>query len=70
MILAEDGEGIQHLVGATDRGATFPVARNDFASKNVEFTGPVYSPDKRILFANIQEPGYMFAITGPWRRQV
>ena len=71
VILAEDGEGIQHLVGATDRGDTFPVARNDFtdASRNVEFTGPVYSPDRRILFANIQEPGYMFAITGPWRRQ-
>ncbi|MBA2309852.1 MAG: DUF839 domain-containing protein [Pseudonocardiales bacterium] len=71
VILAEDGEGIQHLVGATDSGATFPVARNDFtdATKNVEFTGPVYSPDKKILFANIQEPGYMFAITGPWRRQ-
>jgi uncharacterized protein len=71
VLLAEDGEGIQHLVGATDGGATFPVARNDFqdATKNVEFTGPVYSPDRRILFANIQEPGYMFAITGPWRRQ-
>jgi secreted PhoX family phosphatase len=71
VILAEDGQGIQHLVGATDRGATFPVARNDFtdATRNVEFTGPVYSPDARILFANIQEPGYMFAITGPWRRQ-
>lgn len=71
VILAEDGEGIQHLVGATDSGRTFPVARNDFsdATKNVEFTGPVYSPDGKILFANIQEPGYMFAITGPWRSQ-
>ena len=71
VILAEDGEGVQHLVGATESGATFPMARNDFsdATKNVEFTGPVYSPDGRILFANIQEPGYMFAITGPWRRQ-
>jgi secreted PhoX family phosphatase len=71
VILAEDGDGIQHLVGATDRGRTFPVARNDFsdATKNVEFTGPVYSPDGKVLFANIQEPGYMFAITGPWRRQ-
>ncbi len=71
VIIAEDGQGVQHLVGATDRGATFPVARNDFtdATRNVEFTGPVYSPDARILFANIQEPGYLFAITGPWRRQ-
>jgi uncharacterized protein len=71
VILAEDGEGVQHLVGATPSGATFPVARNDFqdGTKNVEFTGPVYSPDRKTLFANIQEPGYMFAITGPWRRQ-
>jgi secreted PhoX family phosphatase len=71
VILAEDGEGIQHLVGATDSGQTFPIARNDFAdaTKNVEFTGPVYAPDRRTLFANIQEPGYLFAITGPWRRQ-
>ena len=71
VIIAEDGEGIKHLVGATDRGQTFPIARNDFtdASRNVEFTGPVYAPERNILFANIQEPGYMFAITGPWRAQ-
>lgn len=72
VILAEDGEGIQHLVGATDSGATFPIARNDFVTaktKNVEFTGPIFSPDKKLLFANIQEPGYMFAIKGPWRWQ-
>ncbi len=71
VIIAEDGEGIQHLMGALPDGTTFPVARNDFAdaTKNVEFTGPVYSPDGKFLFANIQEPGYMFAITGPWRNQ-
>jgi uncharacterized protein len=71
VILAEDGEGIQHLIGASPSGQTFPIARNDFTdgTKDVEFTGPVYSPDRDILFANIQEPGYMFAITGPWRRQ-
>jgi hypothetical protein len=47
------------------------VARNDFTdgSKNVEFTGPIYSPDRKVLFANVQEPGYMFAVTGPWRHQ-
>jgi secreted PhoX family phosphatase len=58
-------------VGASDSGRTFPVARNDFqdATKNVEFTGPAYSPDGKVLSANIREPGYMFAITGPWRRQ-
>jgi secreted PhoX family phosphatase len=70
VIIAEDGEGVQHLMGATSAGATFPVARNDFTdkTKDVEFTGPVYSPDGSILFANIQEPGYMFAITGPWQK--
>jgi len=47
------------------------MARNDLtdATRNVEVTGPAYSPDAKNLFANIQEPGYMFAITGPWRRQ-
>ena len=34
-----------------------------------EFTGPVYSQDKKVLFGNIQTPGIMFAITGPWKNQ-
>ncbi|HEV7451551.1 MAG TPA: alkaline phosphatase PhoX [Pseudonocardiaceae bacterium] len=67
LILAEDGEGIQHLVGVTGDGRTFPLARNDIDDD--EFTGPTYSLDRRILFANLQTPGTMFAITGPWRRQ-
>ncbi|MEV4116610.1 alkaline phosphatase PhoX [Nonomuraea sp. NPDC049695] len=66
VILAEDGEGIQHLVGVTDRGQTYPIARNEI--NDGEFTGPNFSADGRILFANIQSPGYVFAITGPWRR--
>lgn len=52
-----------HLFGATKQGDTFPVARKDIDDN--EFTGPVYSPDHRILFANLQIPGIMFAITGP-----
>lgn len=67
LILAEDGNGIQHLVGVTERGQTFPLARNEVDDN--EFTGPVYSHDKRVLFANLQTPGTMFAITGPWRPQ-
>ena len=67
VLVAEDGQGVQHLFGATERGETFPVARNDIDDN--EFTGPVYSPDHRILFANLQIPGTMFAITGPWRHQ-
>jgi uncharacterized protein len=64
LILAEDGEGVQHLVGVTAKGATYPVARNDLNGS--EFTGPTFSQDGRILFANIQTPGCTFAITGPW----
>ncbi|HEX6401668.1 MAG TPA: alkaline phosphatase PhoX [Pseudonocardiaceae bacterium] len=55
MLVAEDGQGVQHLFGATEQGETFPVARNDIDDN--EFTGPVYSPDHRILFANLQTPG-------------
>ncbi|GAB2975557.1 PhoX family protein [Amycolatopsis acidiphila] len=64
LILAEDGEGLSHLVGVTDRGQAYPMARNEL--NNSEFTGPTFSHDGRFLFANIQTPGYVFAITGPW----
>ncbi|RCG31702.1 DUF839 domain-containing protein [Sphaerisporangium album] len=64
VILAEDGEGISHLVGVTDRGKAYPMARNELNES--EFTGPTFSQDGKILFANIQTPGYVFAITGPW----
>jgi len=66
VILAEDGEGVSHLVGVTDQGKAYPMARNDL--NDSEFTGPTFSGVGRILFANIQSPGHVFAITGPWRR--
>jgi len=88
VMIAEDGEGAQHLVGATRKGGPFFFARNDTEAQS-EFTGPNFSPDQRILFANIQgdgsspaegeegtdegadpaNPGYVFAITGPFRHQ-
>ena len=67
MILAEDGEGIQHLVGVTEQGTSYAMARNDASGS--EFTGPVFSADGTVLFACVQsEPGRVFAITGPWGR--
>jgi uncharacterized protein len=66
IILAEDGEGIQHLVGVTDQGASYPIARNDM--NDSEFAGPAFSADGTWLFANIQSPGHVLAITGPWQR--
>lgn len=67
LVIAEDGEGVQHLFGATERGRTYPIARNDL--NDSEFTGVVFSPDGDTLYANIQDPGIMLAITGPWCRQ-
>ncbi|MFG2190966.1 alkaline phosphatase PhoX [Streptomyces sp. NPDC048639] len=75
LVIAEDGEGVQHLFGATDDGRTYPIARNDLnigteaEPEFSEFTGVTFAPDGRTLFANIQDPGIMVAITGPWRRQ-
>ena len=67
VILAEDGRGRQHLVGVTDQGKSYTLARND--QNNSEFTGPVFSPDGKTLFACIQSgPGRVFAISGPWGR--
>ena len=68
LIIAEDGDGVQHLVGSTDRGDVFRFARNEDAEGS-EFAGPTFSYDRRILFANIQTPGWVFAIHGPFRRQ-
>jgi uncharacterized protein len=66
LILAEDGEGLSHLVGVTSRGEPYALALNQLNES--EFTGPTFSHDGRILFANIQTPGYVFAITGPWHK--
>jgi uncharacterized protein len=68
LIIAEDGDGKQHLVGSTKRGETFFFARND-DPEDSEFAGPNFSHDKKILFANIQTPGWVFAIRGPFRKQ-
>jgi hypothetical protein len=66
VILAEDGEGIQHLVGVTERGRAYALARNEMNGS--EFAGPTFSADGKVLYANIQDPGIVFAITGPWHR--
>ncbi|WP_263171344.1 PhoX family protein [Streptomyces sp. SCSIO ZS0520] len=75
LVVAEDGEGVQHLFGATESGRTYPLARNQLNNgtedepEYSEFTGVTFSPDGRTLFANIQTPGIMLAVTGPWKRQ-
>ncbi len=67
LILAEDGDGRNHLVGCDDDGRTFSFARNELDGDS-EFTGPTFSRDRRTLFANVQSPGHVFAIRGPFRK--
>jgi uncharacterized protein len=75
LMLAEDGDGEQHLLGVTSDGDVFTFARN---RQNVgtpeepsygEFAGVTFSADGQTLYANCYNPGTTFAITGPWRRQ-
>lgn len=65
LILAEDGDGIQHLVGVTTAGSSYTLARND--ASEAEFAGPTFTQDGEVLFACVQGDGYTFAITGPWK---
>jgi secreted PhoX family phosphatase len=64
--LAEDGAGTQHLLVVGADGETAFFARN--AVSGSEFTGVVFSPDQKTLFANIQDDGLTLAITGPFAR--
>jgi uncharacterized protein len=68
VIIAEDGDGKNHLVGSTESGEAFFFARNELEGDS-EFTGPTFSNDKQTLFACIQTPGHVFAIQGPFHKQ-
>jgi len=67
VMIAEDGSGAQHLVGTSVGGEAFFFARNELNGS--EFTGPNFSYNRRMMFANIQSPGHVFSIQGPFRRQ-
>jgi secreted PhoX family phosphatase len=63
-VACTDGEDDQWLVGITDEGRVFPFAKN--ANGDSEFAGATFSPDGRTLFVNQQDPGWTYAIWGPW----
>ena len=67
VLLAEDGLGVNHVIGATEDGHTYFLAENMLPGSS-EFAG-VKPPDKQTLFVNLFLPGYVYAITGPWKRQ-
>jgi len=64
MIVCEDGEAPQHLVGVKPDGSLYRFATNAYSGS--EFAGACYSPDGSTLFVNIQNMGWTLAITGPW----
>jgi secreted PhoX family phosphatase len=80
LVICEDskGSGSEHLFGLTRGGDLFRFARNDVVLdrgqrgfigdfRNAEWAGVCFSPDGRWLFANVYNPGFSVAITGPWR---
>lgn len=78
LVLCEDGDRVvpQRLIGMSAQGDVFPFAENcvvwpdaagqaqDFSAE--EWCGGCFSPDGEWLFANVYEPGFTVAITGPW----
>ncbi len=65
LMICEDGEGVNHLVLDDLDGNYAFFARNNLDS---EMAGATFSDNGQVLFANSQDPGIVFAITGPWRR--
>jgi hypothetical protein len=74
LVLTEDGNTANHLLSWSRETGAQAVARNlivqerNASGANVysEMTGPCFSPDGTVLFGNVQEPGHVFAIKGPW----
>ncbi|WP_260483333.1 PhoX family protein [Sphingomicrobium flavum] len=65
LLICEDGRGDNYLRLLTPEGDIRDFARNAHRGR-YEFCGACFSPDQRFLFVNVQQPGYTFAITGPW----
>lgn len=66
LIICEDGDDEQFVVGVTQKGELYQFARNAINDK--EFAGACFSPDGQTMFVNIQTPGITFAIWGPWAK--
>lgn len=64
---AEDGSDGNRIVGITPEGETYVFANNRL--NDSEFAGPVFSPDGKTFFVNIQSPGRTFAIWGPFAKR-
>lgn len=80
LVLAEDGSSANHLLSWNTEFGVQPVARNLIVANAghpeggpdefSEMTGPSFTADGSILFGNVQVPGHVFAIRGPWSRHL
>lgn len=78
LVLCEDGHHKpQRMHGLTQSGQLFRFAANNIVLKGEkngfkgdfrgqEWAGATFSANGKWLFANLQDPGVTFAITGPW----
>jgi hypothetical protein len=68
LLVCEDNQNIQRLIGVTAEGKFYVLARNPRGAS--EFAGATFSPDGSTLFVNLQQQGATVAITGPWHQRV
>ncbi|MGH3741366.1 MAG: alkaline phosphatase PhoX [Micromonosporaceae bacterium] len=72
LMIAEDGDGENYVVGVSEDGEPYLFANNrqnigsDAEPEYSEFAGVVFSDDGSTLYVNCYRPGTTFAITGPW----
>lgn len=64
LIICEDGQGEQFLVGMTPEGKLYHLGKN--ALNNSELAGVCFSRDHQTMFVNIYYPGITLAIWGEW----
>lgn len=67
LVVCEDSEDTNRLIGVTPAGQTYVLARN--VRDKSEFAGATFAPDGHTLFVNLQEIGLTLAITGPWQQR-
>jgi len=66
VFVVEDNDGPNHIRRIEVDGRVETLARNALDGGVSEFCGVCFSPDGRVMFVNIQEPGITLAITGPF----
>lgn len=66
IMVCEDGEGEQYLIGITPERQLYKFALN--ALNDSELAGVCFSPDRTTMFLNNLATGLTFSITGPWKK--